>query len=70
MCVRGLIITKKGRNMEHKNIFGNNFCCEECDYYLPISLDEKARENCLWNIYPYYYDDNDVPECKKVVSKC
>lgn len=56
--------------MEHKNIFGNNFCCEECDYYLPISLDEKARENCLWNIYPYYYDDNDVPECKKVVSKC
>lgn len=51
--------------MEHKNIFGNQFSCEECDYYLPISLDKKARENCFFNIYLYYDADGDIPECKK-----
>jgi hypothetical protein len=51
--------------MEHKNIFGNQFSCEECDYYLPISLDKKARGNCFFNIYPYYYADGDIPKFKK-----
>lgn len=64
MYLRDLIVIKKGKVMEHKNIFGNKFSCEECDYYLLISLDKKARENCFFNTHPYYAD-GDIPECKK-----